>query len=196
MRFRWALLWVAAVVACEIIAFQITVHASSFVVFPKAAPLPSPDGRYLIRNTDREAPLSEYVGTFHFLFVDDTATGGSRKLCDYVGVAAVAWAKNDLIIVTQYVGKYTSRALVFVAADSGDPVVIDKSLLTSLVPVNLRSQLRENNHVFVEASKVEGEMLTLRVWGYGAHDAKGFSWRCEYHLVDGGVSCEERTVSK
>ena len=186
MRVYRALLCVAAVLAFEIVA-----HAAPFVVFPKAGQLPSPDGRFVVRNTDREAPFSEYVGTFHFLFLEDTASGRSRKLCDYVGVAAVAWAGNDMIIVTQYVSKHTSRALVFVAADSRDPVVIDKSLLTHLVPVDLRPQLRENDHVFVEASRVKGETLTLRVWGYGKHDAKGFSWRCEYGLLEGGISCEE-----
>jgi hypothetical protein len=186
MRVCRALLCVAAV-----LTFEIAAHTAPFVVFPKAGQLLSPDGRFVVRNTDREAPFSEYVGTFHFLFLEDTASGRSRKLCDYVGVAAVAWAKNDLIIVTQYVSKYASRALVFVADDSRDPVVIDKPLLTNLVPVNLRPQLRENDHVFVEASRVEGETLTLRVWGYGKHDVKGFSWRCEYSLLEGGISCEE-----
>ena len=188
MRIYRALLCVAAVLALEIVA-----HAAPFVVFPKAGQLPSPDGRFVVRNTDREAPLSEYVGTFHSLFLEETASGRSRKLCDYVGVTAVAWAKNDFVIVTQYVSKHTSRALVFVADDSRDPVVIDKTLLTNLVPVNLRPQLRENDHVFVEASRVEGETLTLRVWGYGKQDAKGFRWRCEYSLLEGGISCEETT---
>jgi hypothetical protein len=186
MRVYRTLLCVAAVFVFEAVA-----HAESFVVFPKAGQLPSQDGRFVVRNTEREAPLSEYVGTFHSLFLTETATGGSRKLCDYAGVAAVAWAKNDFIIVTQYVSKYTSRALVFLAEDARDPVVIDKSSLTHLVPVNLRPQLRENNHVFVEASGVDGDTLRLRVWGYGQHDAKGFRWRCEYSLSEGEVSCEE-----
>ncbi|MGD0163875.1 MAG: hypothetical protein ABSB39_15510 [Candidatus Sulfotelmatobacter sp.] len=181
-----ALLYVGAVFVFEIVA-----QASPFVVFPKAGQLPSPDGRFVVRNTDRKAPLSEYVGTFHSLVLEDTASGLSRELCDYVGVAAVAWAQNDVVIVTQYVSQHTSRALVFVADNSRDPVVIDKPLLTNLVPVNLRAQLRENDHVFVEASQIEGEMLTLRVWGYGKHDANGFSWRCEYNLLGGKIACEE-----
>jgi hypothetical protein len=186
MRVHRALLCVAAV-----ISFTILAHATPFVVFPKAGQLPSQDGRFVVRNTDREAPLSEYVGTFHSLFLEETASGRTRKLCDYVGVAAVAWAKNDFIIVTQYVSKRTSRALIFAADDSHDPVVIDQPLLTNLVPVKLRPQLRENDHVFVEASQIEGETLTLRVWGYGKHDLKGFRWRCEYSLLEGAISCEE-----
>ena len=188
MRVCRALLWVAAV-----LAFEIAAHAKPFVVFPKAGQLPSPDGRFVVRNTDREAPLSEYVGNFHSLFLEETTSGRTRKLCDYVGVAAVAWAKNDFLIVTEYLSKRTSRALIFAADNSRDPVVIDQPLLTNLVPVNLRPQLRENDHVFVEASRVEGETLTLRVWGYGKHDANGFRWRCEYSLLEGAISCEEPT---
>jgi hypothetical protein len=188
MRVHRALLCVAAIVA-----FKIVAHAAPFVVFPKAGQLPSQDGRFVVRNTDRVADPPEYVGTFHTLFLEDTANGRTRKLCDYVGVAAVAWAKNDFLIVTEYVSKRTSRALIFAADNSRDPVVIDQPLLTSLVPVNLRPQLRENDHVFVEASQVEGETLTLRVWGYGKHDANGFRWRCEYSLLEGAISCEEMT---
>ena len=186
MRVHRAVVWVAAV-----IAFRILAQAAPFVVFPKAGELPSQDGRFVVRNSDREAPLSEYVGTFHSLFLEETASGRTRKLCDYVGVAAVGWAKNDFIIVTQYLSKRTSRAVIFAADDSRNPVVIDQSLLTNLVPVNLRPQLRENDHVFVEASGVEGETLTLRVWGYGRHDAKGFRWQCKYGVLEGAIYCEQ-----
>lgn len=181
-----ALLCVAAVLVFEVVAY-----GEPFVVFPKAGHLSSPDGRFVVRNADREAPASEYVGTFHSLFLEEASSGRSRKLCDYVGVAAVAWAKDDFIIMTQYVSKQTSRVLVFAADDSRDPVVIDKALLTNLVPVNLRPHLRENDHVFVAVSQVEGEKLGLRVWGYGKRDAGGFRWRCEYNLAEGGVYCEE-----
>jgi hypothetical protein len=186
MRVHRALLCVAAVVALKIVA-----HAAPFVVFPKTGQLPSKDGRFVVRNTDRVAHPSEYVGTFHSLFLEDTASGHIRKLCDYVGVAAVAWTKNDFLIMTEYVSKRTSRALMFAADNSRDPIVIDQPLLTRLVPIDLRPQLRENDHVFVEASQVEGETLTLSVWGYGKHDSNGFRWRCQYSLLEGAISCKE-----
>ncbi len=186
MRVHRPLLCIAAV-----IAFKILAHAAPFVVFPKASELRSEDGRFVVRNTDREAPLSEYVGTFHSLFLEETASGHTRKLCDYVGAAAVGWAKDDFIIVTQYLSKRTSRAVIFAADESRNPVVIDQSLLTNLVPVNLRPQLLGNDHVFVEAWGVEGETLTLRVWGHGRHDVNGFRWQCKYSMLEGAISCEE-----
>jgi hypothetical protein len=69
--------------------------------------------------------------------------------------------------------------------------MFDKLTLTRLVPVELRPALRGNDHVFVEASRVEENTLHLRVWGYGQHDANGFRWRCEYALHEGAVACVE-----
>jgi hypothetical protein len=174
-----------------VIAFNLGAQAAPFVVFPKAGELASQDGHYVVRNIDAGAKASEYVGTFHSLFLEEMASGRTRKLCDYVGVAAVTWTKNDLLIMTEYLSKRTSRALIFAADNSRDTVVIDQPLLTSLVPVNLRPQLRENDHVFVEAVQVEGETLSLRVWGYGKHDGSGFRWLCKYSLPEGTISCEE-----
>ncbi len=139
-----------------VIAFNIGAQAAPFVVFPKAGELASHDGRFVVRNIDPGIHPSEYVGTFHSLFLEEMASGRTRKLCDYVGVAAVTWTTNDWLIMTEHLSKRTSRALIFAADNSREPVVIDQPLLTNLVPVNLRPQLRENDHVFVEAVQVEG----------------------------------------
>lgn len=89
-----------------VIAFNIGAQAAPFVLFPKAGQLASQDGRFVVRNADPVAHPSEYVGTFHSLSLEETASGQTRKLCDYVGVAAVAWTKNDLLVMTEYVSSY------------------------------------------------------------------------------------------
>jgi len=190
MRPRRIMLAVLALVALA------TVHAlaSQFVVFPKVGELVSPDGRYVVRNAEREGSASDFTGTFHSLWLVETSTGRSRKLYDYLGVAAVAWSSNDFLVVTQYSRK-TSQALVFSADGSQDPVLLDKPTLTHMLPAELRPALRENDHVFVEASRVEEETLYLTVWGYGQHDANGFHWRCQYALREGVVSCGEAVPS-
>ncbi len=169
--------------------------ASQFVVFPKANELVSPDGRFAVRSFESQGSASDFVGTFHSLWLFELATGRSRKLCDYLGVTSVAWSSNDLLVVTQYVGKRTSRALVFSATVLEDPVMLDKVTLTRLVPAELRPSLRDNDHVFVEGSRVERDTLYLTVWGYGQHDANGFRWHCEYALREGTVSCTEERGS-
>ena len=100
----------------------------------------------------------------------------------------MAWSSNDFLVITQYVSKKTSRALVFAAA-SEESVLLDTSTLVQMVPVELRPSLRENDHVFVEASRLEQETFYFRVWGYGKHDHDGFRWNCQYLLSHGSVSC-------
>lgn len=192
MRRVWLML-VAAVMLTIVI---VPAPANQFVVFPKAGELVSPDGRYVVRNEENGAAGSDFVGTFRSLWLIEVATGHSRKLCDYIGVAAVAWSNNDFLIITQYLNKKTSRALVFSAAGPEESVMLDKPTLIRLVPTELRATLRENDHVFVEGSRVVGETLHLRVWGYGQHDPNGFRWRCEYSLREGGVSCAEQRSSQ
>ena len=174
-----------------LIVFHLGAKAAPVVVFPKAGHLASPDGRFVVRNSDANAQPLEFVGAFHSLLLEETASGRTRKLCDYVGVAAVAWTKNNLLIMTEYLSRRTSRALIFAADNSRETVVIDQPLLITLVPVDLRPQLRENDHVFVEAIQIEEQTMRLGVWGYGRHDVNGFRWRCEYNLGEGSISCAE-----
>src|SRR6202140_856207 len=137
-------------------------YASQFVVFPKASELVSPDGRFAVRSIDSQGSASDIGRTFRALWLFERATGRSRKLCDYLGVASVAWSSNDWLVVTQYVGKRTSRALVLSATAVDDPVMIAKTTLTRLIRAELRPSLRENDHVFVEGSRVEHDTLYLR----------------------------------
>ena len=184
-----------AVLAAGLCIGAIATQASPFVVFPKASELVSPDGRYAVRNVEPAGSTSDFVGTFHALWIFELATGRSRKLCDYMGVASAAWSSNDFLVVTQYVGRRTSRALVFSATVAEDPVMLDKTTLIQLVPAELRPALRENDHLFIEGSRVEQDSLHLTVWGYGQHDPNGFRYRCEYALREGTLACVEERVS-
>jgi hypothetical protein len=172
-----------------LVSVAVHVYAAPFALFPKAGRLASGDGRFEVRDVDLREAGSEFSGIFHALELVETATGRSRKLCDYVGVAAVAWSEKDSLIVTQYLSKKTSRALIFATTATQEPVVLDVPSLIQMVAVELRPALRENDHAFVEASRLEGEIFYFQVWGYGQHDRNGFHWNCEYGLDDGKVSC-------
>lgn len=167
-----------------------------FVLFPKASQLRSPDGRFVVRDLAREASAAELQNTFRALWLFETVTGRSRKLCDYVGTSAVTWSNDDFVVVTQYLNKKTSRALIFSATALDRDTMLDVRTLMHVVPPDLRAPLRENDHVFVEASRVEGGTLYLRVWGYGTHDPDGFRWQCEYGLNAGTIVCREPQQQK
>ena len=176
-------------VSITLAALIVSAYAEPFVLFPKASQLLSPDGRFVVRNQERDGSDKEFIGTSHSLWLIEAATGRSRKLCDYLGIAAVAWSNNDSLVVTEYVAKKTSRAWVFSATGQRDPVLLDKVTLTRMVPAEFRSALRENDHVFVEASRAEDETIQFRVWGYGSHDPRGFRWSCTYTLRERSISC-------
>ena len=170
--------------------------AAPFVVFPKAGQLASPDGRFVVHSVERESSAGELVGTFRSLWITEAETGHSRKLCDYLGVAAVAWSGNDFLIVTQYVGRRTSRTLVFSMSHPDQSFLLDAATLVNLVPAEFGATLRQNDHVFIEGSRADPESFYLSVWGYGQHDPNGFRWRCQYRLREGLITCTDARVSK
>ena len=178
-------------VLLAIVAFALGIpaYAVPFSIFPKAERLISPDGRFEVRDVAPENSVGELVGASHSLWLTELTTGRSRKLSDYLGFAAVAWSSNDFLVITQYVGKKTSRALAIAASSPDEAVLVDASSLIQMVAVELRPALRENDHVFVEASSVEGDIFFFRVWGHGKRDPNGFRWNCQYSLSDGHVSC-------
>jgi hypothetical protein len=78
----------------------------------------------------------------------------------------------------------SSRALVFAIDSRLDPftveqVTLEKVQLARLLSSEQNVYLIENEHVFVEVTWLEGDALILRVWGYGAHDPKGFRFSCQ-----------------
>ncbi|MGZ4900696.1 MAG: hypothetical protein ACXV8X_13655, partial [Candidatus Angelobacter sp.] len=91
----------------------------------------------------------------------------------------------------EYLGKKSSRLLLFSPLTSEEPVMLDKAALISLVHAQSRGILRENDHVFVEGLGVERDTLTLIVWGNGQHDKQGFRWHCDYDLRERSMTCAE-----
>jgi len=172
-------------------------HAAPFVLFPKAGELLSPDGRFAVRNAERHGFASDIVvADAQSLWLVEVATGRSQKLCKYLGVAAVAWSGNDFVVVTEYVGKKTSRAWLFSVGSRHEAIMLDKPTLTHSIPVEFRETLRQNEHVFVEATGVEHDNLQFRVWGYGTHAGTGFRLECEYSLGKEQISCIANHASR
>ena len=166
--------------------------ADPFAIFPDQKELRSPDGSFVIRNEELAGARSEFTGMFHALALQRVGGGESRTLYAYVGRVAVAWAGNNQIILTDYVSKRSSRAVLLSTDPNIDAVILDKVRLASLLDWSTGVHLRENEHVFVEAARLDGTDLALTVWGYGSRDPKGFRWDCRYDLNNGRASCREK----
>lgn len=165
--------------------------AEQFAVFPDRKELRSPDGNFVIRSIDHVPQAHEFSGLFRELILENIADGSTRELFDYVSRVGVAWSGNNFIIVTDYVSKKTARALVFRIDRPDEYVVLDKPSLAARIPDEHRIQLDRNDHAFLEVSRIEGSVLTLRVWGYGAHDPQGFRFQCAYELDQGTTTCRD-----
>lgn len=181
--YKYCLLVVLFAMTCPLAS------AEQFTVFPGQKEARSPDGRFVIRSIPHSAGTAEFSGVFHTLVIEEVATGNVRKLYDYVGRVAVAWSGSNFIIMTDYVNKKTSRALVFPIDPDRDVLVLDKVRVASLMPDTQAVHLQQNDHVFVEVSSVEDTALLLRVWGYGRRDSAGFRFVCRYDLAGGTAVC-------
>jgi len=187
---------ICASVVVLLLATQVAL-AEQFSIFPDRPELLSPDGRFRIRSVDHVARPSDFSGVFRSLILEDVASGNTLEFYSYVGRVAVAWSGNNFIIVTDYVSKRTSRVLVF-SIDSRadrfamDKVQLNKVELAALLPSEQKTHLLENDHVYLEVSRVEGSVLILQVWGYGSRDPKGFRLSCHYDLHEGNAACTEK----
>ena len=179
-----------------LVCVALRAFSEDFALFPDRKELRSPDGKYVIRSIERTPQPGEFVGLFRALIVEEIATHKTRVLCDYLGRAAVAWSENNYIIVTDYVGKRTSRALVFRVDQDAGGFVVDKNDLQRRVSAPFSEQLRGNQHVFVEALKVRAGRLGLRVWGYGTHDPQGFRLFCDLELDTDNATCNDAEREK
>jgi hypothetical protein len=145
-----------------------------------------------VRSVEHVNKSTDLTGVFRSLVLEDTKTGQSRQLYDYLSRVAVAWSGNRFLIVTDYAGKKTARALVFRVDQPAEMVALNKTTLGLRVPEEFRAHLEGNDHVYVEVSRIEKDKLFLNVWGYGALDARGFHFNCSMALSDGAAHCEER----
>jgi hypothetical protein len=163
-----------------------------FITFPDAAnELPSPHGQFVVRSVSYGAAPGAFSGKFHALVLEERRTRSSRKLYDYLGKIAVSWVTDSAIIVNEYYTSRGARALMFTTDEAASPIVIDRSWMVKLLDPILSTHLIRNDHVYVEAFKLEGDTLGLRVWGYGAQDTKGFSFSCDYNLDRNTISCRQ-----
>jgi len=182
---RFIRAWMVVVLTCS------AVFAEQFAVFPDRKELRSPDGKFVIRSVDYAPRPHEFSGLFRSLILQNTTDGSARELYHYVGRVGVAWSGNNFLIVTDYVSKKTARALVFRIDRPDEYLVLDKPSLAARIPEERRVQLERNDHAFLEVSLIEGSGLTIRVWGYGAHDPQGFRFQCTYELDQGTTACRD-----
>lgn len=146
--------------------------AGKLVAFPgPLAQLPSPHGRYVVENvvSDKEP--------HHTLRLKDSGTGAVHTLCTYQRHVTVLWSPNGKkFVVNDYAGSDFSKVLIFSVDQDGRPEDVGAGLLQSLKNSPDWRKLADNDHVYFAVSSWDGNRaVTLKVWGHGKIEAKGFS---------------------
>src|SRR4029077_17302382 len=113
-----------------VVAFLLVARAGAqqFTTFRDRPELRSPDGRFLIRSVDHAASASDFSGLFRSLVLEETRSGRSWALYNYVtclGGGGAPGSGNLFIIVTDYVSKRTSRPLVFAIDSRVEPFSVE-----------------------------------------------------------------------
>jgi len=175
-----------AVVACAAILLTSnpSLAASPGVEFPgKTCFATSPDGRYLIANIDVERPDQvSYLGDSHALYLFDLKTVSMRKIHRYGRGVTVVWAPDSsALFINERTGSDSSNVFVFLVTGSRKIDVAQE--LKKKVP---NRSILENHHVYVEGVEwAGGQVLKVRVHGYGDRDPNGFELLYEYVVGNG-----------
>jgi len=145
--------------------------------------LGSPNGDYTLVNTDSERE------PHHSLILRNNKTGAARRLLDYGRSVTVLWSPaGRRIAVTDNFASNESRILILTADGRAPDLSLQDVVGKGLAPPELLRALRENDHVYFEALRWDGEgSLRFRVRGYGASDGSEFSHRYVYSLAAGRI---------
>ena len=155
------------------------VAANDSTRFPGVTEISSPDGKYVVRNQDREDGHP-----YHTLFLVDTIQETERILLQYVRNVEVLWAPDSKsLFINDYQG--SDESTCYVLDDRATELIDVRQRLSK--ENSLKTHLARNHHVYVSCeSWVTGKILSISASGYGDYDQTGFDIRVEYDL-DGDV---------
>ncbi len=149
------------------------------VEFPgRLCSVPSPDGRYLVLNIDREVDSQvRYLGDNHALYLIDLKASRLTRIHPYGRHAKVLWSgSGSALVINDYVGSDFSDAILFVV-----PGVAGTSIGVELRKSAQGKRIFSNHHVYIEAVEWgPSDTLTIRVHGYGDSDPNGFEHWYQY----------------
>jgi len=175
--------------------------AQRFSTFPDRSELRSPDGRFLIRSVDHAASASDFSGLFrcwcsrkrgvdgrgHSITTSTTSAGWERPGRGIASLLSPTTLASGHPARPGIRDRLARRAVLCGASHARQGPVF------AAAPDGAETSTSwGNDHVFVEVSRVEGNALILRVWGYGARDPKGFRFDCQYDPRAGTAACREK----
>lgn len=169
-----------SVIFCAGVSSEVNAQKTSFPGRPLK--VESPDGRYVIRNSDNlhESPA-------HTLTLLDKNNNSATKIYMYARHVDVLWSPNsDSFIINDYEGSDSARPVLCLVPWTGNKTDLLKQLLELLRARGEQNFVLQNGHVYFTASKwLNKEEILCRLDGYGDANPKGFTRYYIYRLGTG-----------
>jgi dipeptidyl aminopeptidase/acylaminoacyl peptidase len=172
--------WLLGTFLCGAI---LSVASAQRVSFPGTlSEAKSPDGRYIVRNTDDEKREPSHV-----LTLIATENGSATKIYSYGRHVEVLWSPTSrALVVNDYEGSDAAHPVLFTAPWTDRPVDLRENLIDFLRLRGKAKSSEQNHHVYFSAQRwLSGNEILCEVSGYGDVDPKGFAKRYIYKLGAG-----------
>jgi len=179
-QFRTAHRWFLTVLLSTTIASGLSAQKTSFP--GEKSETKSPDGRFIIRNTDDEKQEPSHV-----LALIDTKDGSTRKVYSYERHVDVLWSSSSTaFILNDYEGSDAAHPVLFTTPWTNQPVDLREKLIGFLRSGRGVKSVLDNQHVYFSAQRwLSGDEILCQVSGYGDMDPKGFTSRYVYKIGSG-----------
>jgi len=161
--------------------------------FPGLQPeLKSPDGRYLIRNSDS---LTENPA--HTLTLVDAKSGYEIKIYQYARGADVLWSPaSDAFVINDYEGSNSTRPILYQLPWRGTKVDMLTEMANFLQSRGKEKIIFGNDHLYFTVRRwLNKKELLCRLNGYGDANPNGFT-RDYIYKIGGGFRPYPRDITQ
>jgi len=142
----------------------------------------SPDGRFVIKNSD-----SAGENPVHALTLVDSRNGSVIKIYEYRRHVGVLWSPTSVaLVVNDYEGSNASHPVLFSAPWTNEFVDLREKLIGFLRSGRGAKSVLDNHHVYFSAKRwLSGDEILCQVTGYGDVDPKGITAQYVYKIGAG-----------
>jgi hypothetical protein len=139
----------------------------------------SPDGRFVIKNSD-----SDVEDLAHTLTLVDRRNGSVIKIYQYERGVDILWSPaSDAFVINDHEGSNVSHPVLFREPWSTNFTDLREKLIDFLRSRNQAKSALENHHLYFTARRwLSDNEILCQVTGYGDVDPKGFTKHYVYKI--------------
>jgi hypothetical protein len=162
-----------------------TLSAQTSAKFPgPKSELTSPDRHYVIHNVDRVR------GTQHMIFLENEATGLSRRIYEYGRGVGVVWSPDSLhVAINDYAGSNFTETHIFPVNESDPKLDVEDAIVRFDKRMQQRVKLVGWGHDYFGVVRwLDAERVVVRHWGHNDEPPLGAFCDCYIVTLQGSVT--------